>query len=80
MSLREAMPQTAAFIDALREAFGREDIDAQIRAGMSGVPGRFYARENGHEVGTPSVDDGVCISVSQMYLEKPRKDASGGRR
>jgi hypothetical protein len=44
------MPQTAAFIDAMREAFGAPGIDAAIRAGMRGEPG-FYARENGLEVG-----------------------------
>jgi hypothetical protein len=50
-SLREAMPVTAAFIDELREVFGRESIDAQIRAGVRGVP-VFWASEGGHEIGT----------------------------
>lgn len=49
--LREVMPDTAAFIDAMRAAFGREAIDDQIAAGMAGRPG-FHAIENGQEIGT----------------------------
>jgi hypothetical protein len=51
MNLRAQMPIAAAFIDAMREAFGAEGINAQIRAGIRGEPG-FYARENGLEIGT----------------------------
>ena len=51
-NLRTAMPQTAAFIDNLREAFGAECINAVIKAGMQGLP-VFHAKENGIEVGTP---------------------------
>lgn len=50
-SMREQMPQCAAFIDSLRDAFGKEHIDGQIRAGMRGEP-VFYASENGHTLGT----------------------------
>ena len=52
-SMRADMPQTAAFIDSLRDAFGADMINEQIRKGMKGEP-TFYARENGHELGTPS--------------------------
>ncbi|MFC3340027.1 hypothetical protein [Paracandidimonas soli] len=50
-NLREEMPETAAFIDRLRQTFGAESINRQIRAGMNGQP-TFYAKENGHEIGT----------------------------
>jgi hypothetical protein len=50
-SMREQMPTVASWIDGMREAFGKEHIDRQIRAGMNGQP-VFYASENGHEVGT----------------------------
>ena len=50
-SMREQMPQCAAFIDSLRDAFGKDHIDGQIRAGMRGEP-VFYASENGHTIGT----------------------------
>lgn len=51
-SLRTQMPETAAFIDAMRDAFGADEINAAIRAGLDGQP-LFWAKENGHEVGTP---------------------------
>jgi hypothetical protein len=50
-SMREEMPVTAAFIDRMRQAFGAEHIDGQIRKGMKGEP-VFWASENGQEVGT----------------------------
>lgn len=50
--LRDTMPLTAAWIDAMREAFGREYIDGIIRAGMNGSA-VFHAAENGHTIGTP---------------------------
>ncbi|GAB2913834.1 hypothetical protein GCM10027278_38080 [Paralcaligenes ginsengisoli] len=50
------MPGTAAFIDAMRQAFGSEMIDAQIRKGLKGET-TFYARENGHELGTPWIKE-----------------------
>lgn len=49
--LRQAMPETAAFIDAMREAFGPENINPSIKAGIDGQP-TFWARENGQEIGT----------------------------
>ncbi len=49
-SLRDDMPKTAAFIDALREAFGVETVTAWMR-GQNG--GRFCARENGLRWCTP---------------------------
>ncbi len=51
-NMREQMPQVAAIIDAFREAFGAEVVDAAIRRGVRGGQG-FHAIENGHEVGTP---------------------------
>lgn len=56
MSLRDQMPETAAFIDAMRDIFGKDEINAQIRKGMGGLPDKFHAVENGHEVGTPFPD------------------------
>ena len=50
--LRDQMPEVAAFVDALREVFGKASIDGQIRRGIAGEP-VFYASENGHEIGTP---------------------------
>lgn len=68
MSLRAEMPETAAFIDALRGAFGKDEIDAQIKKGMRGLPG-FYASENGHEIGTKAPPARYEISGADMVLE-----------
>lgn len=51
--MRDKMPQTAAFIDSLRKAFGREGIDRSIKRGIKGEEGWFHAVESGHQVGTP---------------------------
>lgn len=51
MSLREQMPQCAAFLDDLRQAFGKAEVDQMIREGLAN--GTFYAAENGYEVGRP---------------------------
>jgi hypothetical protein len=52
--LRLSMPQTTAFIDAMRGVFGVDEVNAQIRLGMKGHRGFFYAKENGNEIGTSS--------------------------
>lgn len=49
--LRDAMPETAAWIDQLREVFGADAIDGSIRRGLQGAP-TFWAEEAGQEVGT----------------------------
>lgn len=54
------MPMTAAFVDELRAIFGREAIDAQLRAGVRGLP-MFWARENGVEIGTKPLGDRVLF-------------------
>lgn len=65
--LRQAMPGTAAMIDSLRAAFGAGMIDAAIRAGIDGQP-TFWARENGHEVGTPHVANERPASAPRCIL------------
>lgn len=53
--LRESMPMTAEVIDAAREVFGAEPINAAIRSGLAGEP-TFYAEEAGRVIGTPFPD------------------------
>lgn len=80
-SMRESMPVTAAFIDELRAAFGRAEIDGQIRAGMKGA-GCFWASENGHTVGSISDEPGVAISGDDLWLSpvSAGDDAKKGRK
>lgn len=56
--LREFMPETAAWIDQLRDAFGADVIVPIVRAGMNGEP-VFYAIENGRTVGTKAEQSGT---------------------
>lgn len=77
-SLREQMPETAAFVDLMREAFGAEQINASIRKGMAGLPGHFHASENGVEAGTPFQDRGGWVSVAEMDIT-PIAPAKKGR-
>ena len=62
---RQAMPTMAAWIDDLREAFGKAEIDAVIRAGLKPdcePRRRFFAGEAGQEVGRRWVPEGVEVS------------------
>jgi hypothetical protein len=69
MSIRDADPATAAFIDALREAFGAEGINANLRKGMAGIPGFFYYKGPAGEFGTPMPPSRVEFTVDQLVLE-----------
>lgn len=71
-NLRADMPQTTAWIDEWRAAFGVEGINEVIRSGMAGS-GDFYAVENGIEVGARSrYQNGVC--AAQMVLAVPEAE------
>lgn len=56
------MPGVAAFIDALRAAFGKQHIDRQIVQGLRN--GTFYASENGHTMGVPQSMAGLRVVVN----------------
>jgi len=72
--LRITMPATAAFIDACREAFGADEVNAQIKLGMQGAK-TFHARENGIEVGTtmPGFDELPGITLDKMAIRPSEK-------
>ena len=74
-SLRQDMPVTAAWIDAMREAFGVEHINAQIKKGTAGGQA-FYAVENGIEVGTAFKHVGAWVTpyiVPKLVETKGRR-------
>lgn len=75
-SMRESMPLTAAFIDSLRAAFGKEMIDGQIRRGMNGEA-TFYASENGHEVGTKIPAGRVSLDIANGAAKTRKITGSG---
>lgn len=70
-NLRTAMPKVTTWIDDLRAAFGADDINGVIKAGMGGLPG-FHASEAGYSVGTPAVQRGTEISAAQMVILVPK--------
>lgn len=79
--MRQAMPVVAAFIDDLRDAFGKDMIDAQIRIGIKGGQA-FHAKEGGQSIGTPLLSvDGIKLSetiVGRMFPDGSF-DRRGGR-
>lgn len=83
-SLRDSMPGIAAWIDALREAFGVAEINAQIRLGLKGER-IFYASENGIEIGMRA-PPGVRVSEGGVSAQDPSageifdRGTAGGRR
>jgi len=68
-NLRREMPETAAFIDALREAFGAPQINAAIKAGIDGS-GTFYASENGREIGSLPLPPTFSISGDDLLAHR----------
>lgn len=76
MSLRETMPQTAEFIDALRDVFGKDAINAEIRKGIGGFANHFHASENGQESGT-AFDDPNRTPIDPAWLLPTKKEKNG---
>lgn len=72
MNLREEMPQTYAFIEACRQAFGKESVNPQIKLGMEGAE-TFHASENGIEIGTKIPEPNVFVTADQMRLASPEE-------
>lgn len=66
------MPIVTAWIDGLREVFGRELMDDVIRNGLRGAGG-FCARENGIEVGTAPPAARVEFALDRLVVIKPEE-------
>ncbi|CAB3795219.1 hypothetical protein LMG28614_04125 [Paraburkholderia ultramafica] len=52
---KHPMPEIAAFVAELRDAFGDATIDEAVARGRAGGP-TFFASENGRTVGTKAAD------------------------
>ena len=80
-SLREEMPTVAGWIDELREAFGADLVNQQIRRGMNGQQ-TFYAEENGHRIGTPQnePDPDKVFSGERLVIRIRNDEVKGGKR
>ena len=53
LDMRAQMPETAAWVDQMRQRFGKAHVNHCIREALAGKPGFFYAFEQGHTLGTP---------------------------
>ncbi|WP_341674968.1 hypothetical protein [Niveibacterium sp. SC-1] len=53
--MREKMPLCAEWVDALREAFGADEINTAMRAGLK--DGSCWFREGEHYVGKPGAEE-----------------------
>lgn len=69
-SMRDRMPECAAFIDDLRRVFGAEDVNGWITRGIR--DGTFYASENGHEIGKPADTSRCVVPVLIEETTKPK--------
>lgn len=80
---RQAMPTVAKFIDELREAFGKVDIDAVIRTGLKPdcePRRRFFASEGGQEVGKRYAPPGIEVSPTRWVFDLGPVKTVRGRR
>lgn len=71
--MAKTMPRVSVWMDAMRDAFGRDDIDAVIRAGLKpDCPPelRVFACDGGQVVGqrAPDPDPAKVVSVADMCL------------
>ena len=75
-SMRAQLPECAAIADALRDAFGREEIDNVIRRGLRpdcDPAHRVYFCEAGTTLGTPAPVPLQAVSGDAMVLESVRE-------
>jgi hypothetical protein len=63
------MPEMAAFVAGLKSAFGDAVIDDAIRRGKAGEP-TFYAKENGHTIGTRSSTSQTVWKVDEVLRDR----------
>lgn len=74
INLRHEMPQTYAFIEACRAAFGKESINPQIKLGMEGAE-TFHASENGIEIGTVISEPKNYTTLDKIVIISPAERA-----
>lgn len=84
-SMRDQMPKCATWVDALRDAFGREFIDERIRTGLK--DGTCWFAEAGHYIGQPGQPerdaereaDEFHFTLDQMATALPPVGGRSGR-
>lgn len=74
--MREAMPQCAAWVDALRDVFGHEYITEQIRIGLE--EGTCWFAEGGHYIGQPGQPERDAQRAASEHRFTLDQIATGG--
>jgi len=83
-AMRAKMPHCAAFVDALREAFGVEEINSIIKRGLRPECAdghRVWFSEAGHVLGKRAAQEASAIGVADivvgpvLHLPKARQSA-----
>lgn len=80
--MRAKMPHCAAFVDALRDAFGVEEINNVIKRGLrpeAKPEHRVWFSEAGHVLGQPTGNLGVEVSPA-LSVELSAPVPKRGRR
>lgn len=67
--LRQTMPRTAEWIDALRQAFGPDAVNAAIRNGLAGGSD-FYASEAGSVIGHQLPPPGASFHADYLLQHR----------
>jgi hypothetical protein len=75
-SLRDSMPATAQAIDELREVFGAELVNAQIRQALKGRPAIYAEELVDGKVVTFGVKPQAMKEFPASFLECKRVDAA----
>lgn len=76
------MPRCAAFVDAMREAFGVEDINSVIKRGLrldAEAVNLVWFSEAGHTLGRPLLDGRPAITADRMVIGVPMSLPKRGR-
>lgn len=74
--MREAMPQCADWVDALRDVFGHDYITEQIRTGLE--EGTCWFAEGGHYIGRPGQPERDAQRAASEHRFTLDQIATGG--
>jgi len=81
--MRTKMPRCAAFVDALREAFGVEEISNVIKRGLrpeAKPEHRVHFSEAGHTLGHVMTEPVGAVGATQMVIGEQVCSVKRGRR
>lgn len=66
VDLRNEMPKVAGMVATRRTEWGKDHVNACIKAGIEGQPNQFYAFEGGHVIGTPFTREAAVMPDADL--------------